>query len=244
MNVIITSTLFPSVKNLYFVENDINHINSEERFQQTVATILSIKKYNINAIYLLDNSLQSIPDLFKSKIEKLGVTLVCINSTIKSRNKGFLEIEMIEKFLEFRCIEGPIMKISARYTIGVDSLLFRKSSKPLVGKVYHIRRGFSEFSTRAYIVNNSITYRKLLKEAKFQVKLASFRFGTPFLINRFIKFLKKMAIYFSFEIALDPKISIEEGFYRASRKIPLEIETIEELKISGIIGSNLSHFQE
>lgn len=235
--VVITSTLVPNSKSWYGLSSNLVELSVDERCQHTLTTIQSLFDFGFASIYLLDNSIESAPSHWVERYKSLGVLFLKIPAKNKfTNNKGLSEIELLLDFLERVKLQSPILKISGRYKLNSINLL-QIGSFDIIGRVFHRRRGFSEFSTKAYMVRNTIVWEAILKEAARSTKFLIYKFWTPYLFKRVMSFLKNVFLTRNFALLKDPEISIEEGFYYSFRSLSLKLKPIDDLGISGILAA-------
>lgn len=235
VTVVITSTLLPSKNNWYGVKPGVE-IYPIDRFNQTLDTINSLLNLGFTSIYLIDNSKNPIPSEWIIKIKSLRVLLIHIPADIETKNKGITEIEMLLKFCNSIDVIGPIIKISARYKLA-DLKLLDYIEYDVVGKIFNRRRGFYEMSTRAYLVKDVETYKKLLHEVRKLTKFLIYRFWSIFLFIRLFNFIKSVINSSDLKAFSDPPISIEEGLYYSIKKLNLNLRSVDSLGISGVAAS-------
>jgi len=233
---VITSTLVPNAINWYGMSSEIVQISSEDRYLQTLKSIHSLLKRGFIKIYLLDNSVKSIPFEWIDNIKSLGVIFLSMPATnTKTKNKGLTEIELLLHFCKLVRYETPILKLSGRYVLNSNKLL-ESDSVDIVGRLFDRRRP-PEFSTKAYIVRNTLVLERILQKSEILVHTLIYRCWTPFLFLRLIKFIKETLFSKQINLFFDPPISIEEAFVHAIKELKLESEFIGELGISGVIAS-------
>lgn len=237
LTVVITSTLIPNSKNWHGASKNIKQIPSDERYLQTLSTIQSLIEKGCVTIYLLDNSIEAIPLGWVQKIENMGIIFLSLPAIdTKTQNKGLSEIELLLRFCKLVKCENPILKISGRYTLNSQRLL-EMASHDLIGRVFHRRRGFSEFSTKAYVVKNTLVLERILQRSAMLTRTLIYRFWTPFLLLRFLEFIKNVITNFDLDLLLDPPISIEEAFYHSTKALKIDCVFIDNLGITGILAA-------
>ena len=239
MIVIITTCSKRHRGNWHGIPNGRTPMTDDAIYHQTLDTIRSIHSLILEhkEIYLIDNSLTPMPKQRIDEVASLGVAYHSYPTTLGGcSNKGFHELELILKFLQFNFVRGPVLKISARYILS-SAHLVKQPYPQLRGKLIRRRRGFSEISTAAYLVGDAERYKALLDEARRQTYMSIYRFYTPFLFRRFVNTSIMAWRNRTLMPFRDPEISIEEGFYHAANKLSLEVDFLGVLGVKGILAS-------
>lgn len=243
ITVVITSCLLPNSDCFYGLSSELTQISSENRYLQTIETIRSLVEQRCHTIYLLDNSVKPLPVEWICAIENMGVVFWSFPAKINTKNKGISEIELLLNFCKLVKCKSPVLKISGRYTLNSDELLTMNSTT-LIGRVFHRRRGFSEFTTKAYIVNNTQILESILNKSAKLTHTLIYRFWTPFLFLRLLTFIKDIVFKRQRGLFLDPPISIEEAFYHAILELKIDHRFVDNLGISGIAASEAMRVYE
>ena len=235
--VVVTSTLIPNSIKWYGISSDAVKLSADERFQHTLATIKSLLDIGFTNIYLIDNSKELVSSKWIENFQSKGVVFLSIPAKNNStKNKGLSEIELLLNFCQRVRLQSPILKISGRYRLNSNNLL-EIGCAEIIGRIFHRRRGFSEFSTKAYMVANQIVWEQILRESAKSTKFLIYKFWTPYLFKRLISFLRDVFLKGNFDLLRDPTISIEEGFYYSLKSLNINFKDIKQLGVSGVLAA-------
>jgi hypothetical protein len=229
---LITSTIFPS---------NIGHkevrsvFSSEERLEQTQATIQSLLKCGYTQIYLLDNSGKHWIQETENKLHPAKVILFHHH---QFKNKGISESLMLIDALEYLPNYTPILKISGRYKLekhlNIDGDAFDLSAKFYTHQFKYFIT-ISTMATRCYLVKDKVTYlaylSALLEEMySYSSKIVGLGSLKRFFTNQFFSKQNKYEFF-------DPTLSVEAASVRVLKKLNFKVYKIEKVGLSGSAGT-------
>jgi len=229
---VITSTIFPPNLGPQEVRSVFS---SEERLEQTQATIQSLLKCGYTQIFLLDNSGKY---WVQETVNKLHPAKVILFHHHQFKNKGISESLMLIDALEYLPDNTPILKISGRYKLerylNIDGNAFDLSAKFYTHKFKYFTTR-STMATRCYLVKDKITYHTylsaLLEEMySYSSKIVGIGSLKRFFTNQFFPRENKYEFF-------DPALSVEAASIRVIKKLSFKVHKIEKVGLSGLAGT-------
>jgi len=226
MIAIITSTIFPPSESSYW--NSRKEAKPEERFEQTLETIQSLIKYEIEHIYLCDNSGYGWTPELKDKVKPVELQLF---GHYQFRNYGISELYMLKKGLCQLPEDESVLKISGRYRLTKDPRDYLGDAD-VAGRLYNPETYKKRtLSTALYCVKNSKIFSFIVDQALREIYASQCRIVGPGSLFRILKnSISRSGGEYSYE---DPNTSIEGAIARVIKIKKLKVRHIPSLGIQG-----------
>jgi hypothetical protein len=233
MIAIITSTIAPASKNLFFEKRSSYSV--EERLKQTLITVESLQKHGVNEIYLFDNS--SIEDFekFKQYFENISIFNI---PQYQFNNKSINEHLLILTGLIHLPDNQPIVKISGRYKLN-DKFTFRDLEKyDFILKTSEFEKSNGTISTRCLMVKNKKILEDVLTTSLFELfgynlRVVGIRSG--------INFLKS---FLSPKLNTEPTIAIELSMAKAIKYKKYHYQLVDLIGVEGLAAGSTDFVYE
>jgi hypothetical protein len=228
MIAIVSSTIAPSSVPSH--DGERSNIPPATRLMHTKETIASLLAMGVQRIYLADNS----PGTWvRERAAELAPAQLLFFEHPPIRNKSIGEIWLLLGALESLPENEPILKISGRYRIGVDTALRLREGDDVVGRVYRHGRNHT-LSTRCYLMRNRAVAAQLWERTVDEIYADAARIHGPRSLWRIVRnSLNPSGDSLRYS---DPGISLETATYRAIRNLSLQLNRVDYLAVQGIIG--------
>ena len=226
---VISSTLVPSLQPSH--DGVRSNLDPALRLQQTVHTVRSLLSIGLREIYLADNSAIA-PDA--EAIRQLEPARVLHFGHYPYKNKGIAELFLLLDLCSSLPTEGPIMKISGRYT-GEFNLCAKMGTADFAGRFNPNSGKAKNVSTRGYAVRNRSVFQAFLQGTLDTVYSSPWKIVGP---RSFWNVTRNLWLggpaNYSFS---DPPFGIEIAAAAWLRRSGLRTQRLSELGINGILGS-------
>lgn len=228
MIAIVSSTIAPSLAPGH--DGARTTLTPELRLEHTQGTIASLVAFGVRKIYVADNSAGS---WLHDRAAALAPAEVLSFSQPPIRNKSIGEMWLLLGALESLPENEPILKISGRYRIGLDSQLKLRDGDDVVGRIYRHKRIVS-FSTRCYLMRDRAVATRLWERTFDEIYADAARIRGLRSFWRIVRnSLRPAQDHLRYS---DPHAAVENAIYRAIRYLPLRFNAVEHLAVEGTLG--------
>jgi len=220
MIAVITSTIKPSTDKTYYTY--------EERLEQTIGTIKSLRRAGFSKIYLVDNSPLLNTDELTRLLKDKDVEAYHIDQ-YQFSNKGINELLMLLYIYPRLAQNETIFKISGRYTVtpGFEKPAFEY----MAVRSFDFNGKNSVISTRAYWVKNAQLFEAFLNDTLREV------FAYPERVVGLRSFLKKFKNNFR-QQGNTLNISIEFAAAQVLKRNGFKVTELKNLHIEGWVAGS------
>lgn len=221
--------LVTSCINPFKQQSDLSksYIDTEQRLNQTIATLNKLAAYDFNKIYLLDNS-QSF-DFSLGLAETSAFLSVKHYQQYQFNNKGINELLLLLAILDELPDDEIIFKISGRYYPNEKFICRLADGFDFKFKQYHFKSKKGAISTRGYFIRNKKVYEDFLLKCLNEVFAYPKRIvGLRSALNALNEIIKPL-------ISAEYNTSIEFAAARVLKANAYKAELVDTIGIEGQI---------